>query len=176
METVILVSPKMGISQIVGLRNSMVSVAFYLTCINNFIREILIPRRRCFPIHLRRDNIIYAFENAFVVIHCHFRQSYGTVLRDMNKIKLSAYCSITVKCSKGLGFKLSQMYRSYLPYNTIDFSFQPVPLADIEQVTLVKVQKDDQISSTVTLYLQNTVQKVNTIDIEKLQYFVITVE
>ncbi|XP_060836556.1 FERM and PDZ domain-containing protein 4 isoform X1 [Rhopalosiphum padi] len=35
----------------------------------------------------------------------------------------------------------------------------PVPLADIEQVTMVKVQKDDQISSTVTLYLQNTVQK-----------------
>ncbi|XP_025410500.1 FERM and PDZ domain-containing protein 4 isoform X3 [Sipha flava] len=35
----------------------------------------------------------------------------------------------------------------------------PVPLADIEQVTLVKVQKEDQISSTVTLYLQNTVQK-----------------
>ncbi|XP_050428155.1 uncharacterized protein LOC126838085 isoform X2 [Adelges cooleyi] len=35
----------------------------------------------------------------------------------------------------------------------------PVPLADIEQVTLVKMQKEDQISSTVTLYLQNTVQK-----------------
>ncbi|VVC42556.1 Hypothetical protein CINCED_3A019130 [Cinara cedri] len=35
----------------------------------------------------------------------------------------------------------------------------PVPLADIEQVTLVKVQKEDQISSTVTLYLQNTLQK-----------------
>lgn len=45
------------------------------------------------------------------------------------------------------------------------FSFfsQPVPLVDIEQVTLVKVLKDDQISSTVTLYLQNTVQKVNTV-------------
>lgn len=46
--------------------------------------------------------------------------------------------------------------------NTILLNFlQPVPLADIEQVTLVKVKKDDQISSTVTLYLQNTVQKVN---------------
>jgi len=53
---------------------------------------------------------------------------------------------------------------------------QPVPLADIEQVTMVKVQKDDQISSTVTLYLQNTVQKVNTIAIEKLYRFGINVE
>lgn len=41
------------------------------------------------------------------------------------------------------------------------FSLQPVPLADIEQVTLVKVQKEDQISSAVTLYLQNSVQKVS---------------
>ena len=51
-----------------------------------------------------------------------------------------------------------------------------MPLADIEQVTMVKVQKDDQISSTVTLYLQNTVQKVNTIPIEKLYHFGINVE
>jgi hypothetical protein len=47
-------------------------------------------------------------------------------------------------------------------------------LADIEQVTLVKVQKEDQISSTVTLYLQNTVQKVNTIATEKLRIVVIS--
>ncbi|XP_050521088.1 FERM and PDZ domain-containing protein 4 isoform X2 [Daktulosphaira vitifoliae] len=35
----------------------------------------------------------------------------------------------------------------------------PVPLADIEQVTMIKVQKEDQISSKVTLFLQNTIQK-----------------
>lgn len=51
-----------------------------------------------------------------------------------------------------------------------------MPLADIEQVTMVKVQKDDQISSTVTLYLQNTVQKVNTIATEQLYHFDINVK
>lgn len=53
------------------------------------------------------------------------------------------------------------IYRQYNCIILLISLSQPVPLADIEQVTLVKVQKDDQISSTVTLYLQNTVQKVN---------------
>jgi len=80
----------------------------------------------------------------------------------MNEIKLFApYCFIDSKWHKGLSRKLYEFY--VFIYPILFFSSQPVPLADIEQVTLVKVQKEDQISSTVMLYLQNSVQKVNII-------------
>lgn len=38
--------------------------------------------------------------------------------------------------------------------------FQPVPLADIEQLSMVRVQREDQISSLVTIYLPTAIQKV----------------
>ncbi|XP_054270048.1 uncharacterized protein LOC128991297 isoform X2 [Macrosteles quadrilineatus] len=35
----------------------------------------------------------------------------------------------------------------------------PVPLADIEQVTLIRVQREDQVSSLVTIYMPTAIQK-----------------
>nr|XP_018902965.1 PREDICTED: FERM and PDZ domain-containing protein 4 isoform X2 [Bemisia tabaci] len=42
----------------------------------------------------------------------------------------------------------------------------PVPLADVEQLNLVRVRRDDQISSTLTLYLPTALQKEVTFSME----------
>lgn len=38
---------------------------------------------------------------------------------------------------------------------------QPVPLADIEQLSHIRVQREDQISSLVTIFLPTAIQKVS---------------
>uniref|UniRef100_A0A1B6M6W8 FERM and PDZ domain-containing protein 4 n=1 Tax=Graphocephala atropunctata TaxID=36148 RepID=A0A1B6M6W8_9HEMI len=42
----------------------------------------------------------------------------------------------------------------------------PVPLADIEQLTLIRVQREDQISSLVTIYLPTAIQKEVSVSME----------
>lgn len=46
---------------------------------------------------------------------------------------------------------------------------QPVPLADIEQLSHIRVQREDQISSLVTIFLPTAIQKVSSFNTDHFQ-------
>lgn len=48
---------------------------------------------------------------------------------------------------------------------------QPVPVADIEQLSMVQVEKEDHLLSSVTLFLPSTPIKVHIMFFKEQEYF-----